>query len=76
MRAVLVGAVLQQHVDRAVGEHRAQRERHVGGGDEFVDGGGDDAGHPASPELLGERDGGPSRSDEGVVRLFEARTVR
>ena len=69
--ALLLGAEVQEHVDRALGEQRAQRERHVGGGDHLLHGHADEP-REAAPAVLGrERHRRPPGLDVAAVGLGE-----
>ena len=57
---LLLAAVVLEHVDGALGEQRAHRERHVGGGEELLHGDGQQPREPAAAVGLGEGHGAPA----------------
>ncbi len=69
---LLVATVVQQRVDGALGEQRAQRERHVGGAHDLLDGETDGPREAAALVLLGKRYRTPAGLDVLLVRLLEA----
>ena len=70
--ALRLAAVVQQHVDGALGQQRAQRERHVGRRHDLLHGHADEPREP-SPAVLGrERHGRPAGLDVALVGLGEA----
>ncbi len=64
-------AVLGQHLDGALGQQRAQREPHAGGGHHLLHHDGDQPREPAAAELGRERHRSPAGLDVLPVRLAE-----
>ncbi len=70
--ALLLVAVVQQHVDGALGEQRAQRERHVRRRHHLLDGDADEPREATAAVLVGERDRRPAGLDVAPVGLAES----
>ena len=70
--ALGLAAVVQEHVDGALGQQRAQREGHVGRGHDLLHGDADEPREPAAAVLGRERHGRPAGLDVALVGLREA----
>ena len=70
--ALLLAAVVQQHVDGALGEQRGHGERHVRRGHELLDDDADEPREAAAAVGGGERDRPPAGVDVLLVGLDEA----
>jgi len=63
---------MRNRLDRALGQHRAERERHVGGGPHLLQRGRNQPGQPLSAVIRVERDRVPATVDEAAIGLDPA----
>ena len=69
---LFVGAVRQQGLDRAIGQHRAEAERHVGRMENLHDAEGQGTRQPLAAPRFGRRKAHPPALPESFIRSLEA----